>query len=62
MTPDLSEEGEALMPPKRSRWCRALLQLLGFAGEEPPRMAHAATEAAQVEAAFFASYRNESSS
>ena len=59
MTPDLSEEGQTMTPPKRSRWYRALRQLRGFAGEEPPRMPDAAAEAAQIEAAFFASYMDE---
>ena len=54
MTPDSSEEGEALMAPKRSRW--HWLQVPFFPADHRRHMLDAATEAAQIEAAFFASY------
>lgn len=61
MTPDITEEGEDLTPPKRSRWYWALAQLPGFHGEQPPEVPDALVEAAQMESAFFASYMHEKS-
>jgi len=54
MTPDLSEEGEPMPSPTRSRWYRLLVPF--FSAEHRYHMPDATTEAAQIEAAFFASY------
>lgn len=54
MAPDWSEQGEIMTPPKRLRWYRLLVPFLS--AEPRHHMPDAATEAAQIEAAFFASY------
>jgi len=54
MTPDLSDEGEPMPSPTRSRWYGLLFPF--FSAEHRRHMPDAAAEAAQIEAAFFASY------
>ena len=54
MTCNLSEEGDAPMAPKRSRWY--WLKVLLIPTDHRSQTPDAATEAAQIEAAFFASY------
>lgn len=58
MTPHIIEEGADRMPLKRFRLYSALAQLAGFRKKQPPE---GPDEAAQMEAAFFASYMYEKS-